>query len=163
MHYCECGYNYNILILFRLPIPICLGFYTAEMCSCDYKFILFKVHFHMWYFLLKYHSVWNKPGNIISHCCWICCTNVIILTYMYQWCCIVTNFIKDNLMNLIEVFNRCGFVVKVDFVTFFVGAQYRTMCVLHNSLVVWLFNEWYTKVPGIFHNGGTCHIFTNYL
>ena len=57
---------------------------------------------------------------------------------MYQKYNIFTGSIKGNLMNLIEVFFICIFIVKFDDVTVVVCAKDMLICAVHNSIVAGL-------------------------
>ena len=56
---------------------------------------------------------------MIAHFIWICLNDGTIFTCMYWKFRIVTNFIEDNLIHSIKLFNVCSFIGKVDGVLVF--------------------------------------------
>ena len=69
--------------------------------------------------------VFKKLHNIIVLFFWIYCTVVNVIYCMYKLFHIITYYLKDNLVNIIKVFNVWSFIDKVDNVTVVLGSQHR--------------------------------------
>ena len=54
---------------------------------------------------------------------------------MYQKFHVITNVIKENIINLIKVFTGCSFIGKIDGVTVVVGDQCSPECEAYDMLV----------------------------
>ena len=58
--------------------------------------------------------IWDVLHNVIFHGCGILFVDSTWFNSLYQWSCIGTYFIKENLVHLVKVFNWCGFIYKLN-------------------------------------------------
>ena len=86
-----------MILLFLFPIPICLCYHITELFRPIGKFtgityLPISSDVFLWCKIIR-----HKLYNFISHCCCICYIHWTLLTFLYQWRHIFTDFIRDNL------------------------------------------------------------------
>ena len=73
-----------------------------------------------------------------SMCCSIYCIYCAIFTSFYQCWHIVTDAIKNKLMNLLNIVNWWRLLEESNDITIFVSTYHRPIYTLYNRLVAWL-------------------------
>ena len=114
------------------------------------------------YIFLSFKGVQHILYNIIYHCHGIGRIYSTIFTRLHQWCHIVTDTIKCNLMNIIELLAWCSFISKFYYVIYVEGSQHRPVCSVNIGLSLWFLNVVQTKGPDFVQHILTCSTFTRY-
>ena len=98
------------------------------------------------------HSNWYQEENL-KKC--VCCFHGTIITRMNQWDKVETDYIKENLINILKSLSCCCFVWKSDDIPFLKGAYHMPVSAIYDRSITRLLLWFDTKATTALLN---CHI-----
>ena len=104
MYTCSCWNNYDLFLLYLLPIPLQLWFRT-EIIRCTNFPITNSV-------FLSLTCLWDILHHLKAQFCCICCIHDIIFKVLKHWGHIITDATENNLLNGLKILTSCTLILK---------------------------------------------------